>query len=101
MSIDGIMKVKRNDKAVCRIIDEEVVILIPEKGILYALGGCGSRVWELIDGKANVSEIISVVCDEYEVEPEKAREDIREFIADLTKLDLVELVTEASEEMNR
>jgi hypothetical protein len=98
---DGMMRVKRSDKAVCRIIDDEVVILIPEKGILYALGGCGSRVWELIDGTATVSEIINIICDEYEVEPERAREDINEFIKDLTKLDLVELITEASEEINR
>jgi hypothetical protein len=94
---DGDMIVKRSDKAVCRLIDGDVVILIPEEGILYAVGGCGSRVWELIDGKSTVAEIVKVIYDEYEVEPERARLDIIEFINDLSNLDLVEVVTEVNE----
>lgn len=101
MKQDGTMKIKRSDKAVCRIIDGEVVILIPEESVLYALGGCGSRIWELIEKEISVSDLVDVICDEYEVELERAKEDIDEFINNLRKLNLVEVVTGINEEVGR
>ena len=74
------MKVKRNDNAIWRVIDGEVVIMSSEETMLHALTGCGSQVWALIDGETTVSEIIQRICSEYEVEPQKAREEITEFI---------------------
>ena len=99
MSDGDTMIARRSDRAVCRIIDDEVVILIPEQQVLYALGGCGSRVWELIDGKATVSEIINIIYEEYEVELQRAREDVIEFINDLSKLNLVEVTTGVNKEV--
>ena len=101
MSDERKMKIRRSDKAIWRIIDNEVVLLIPEKNILYALGGCGSRVWEIIEEPSFVSEIVHVICNEYEVEPKRVREDINTFIEDLTKLELVEPIPEANKEINQ
>lgn len=86
------IKVKRSDEAVWRSIDGEVVVLIPEDFMLHALTGCGSRVWELIENETTIQEIVSRVCDEYDVEPPRASEEINEFVHKLESMKLVEVV---------
>ena len=92
------MKVKRNDEAVWRVIDGEVVVLVPQERVLHALTGCGSRVWELIEGETAISEIVQKICAEYEVEPQRAGEEINEFVNKLADMKMVEIVPAAIEE---
>jgi hypothetical protein len=94
MSNDGDMKVKRSDRAISRLVDGDIVVLVPETPMLHALGGCGIRIWELIEKETSVSDLVDVICDEYEVEPEIARKDIIEFIKELETLKLAEISTE-------
>lgn len=93
---DG-MKIKRSDEAVWRIIDGEIVLLCPGQMMLHALTGCGSRVWELIEEETTLTEIVRRICDEYEVEPQTAREDVIEFIHKLEAIKLVDIAPAASE----
>ncbi len=92
MNISSTMKVKPCDNAIWRVIDGEVVVLLPDGGMLHALTGCGSRVWELIKEGMTIPEIVEKICDEYEVELERARDDVDEFINKLAELKLVEIV---------
>lgn len=94
------MKVKRSDEAVWRVIDDEVVVLFPREPELHALTGCGSRVWELLEVETAISEIVQKICDEYDVEPQRASEEINEFINKLAALKLVDIVPAAVKEAN-
>lgn len=85
------VKVKSRDEVVWRIIDGEVIVLSAEDVSLHCLTGCGSRIWELIQQEATISEIIQNICDEYEVEPQRADEEITGFIQKLVDLKLVEV----------
>jgi hypothetical protein len=98
MSNDDSIRVQRNENIVWRIIDDEVVVLVPENNTLHALGGCGDRVWELIEKETTISEIVNVICDEYEVEPERARKDITQFVHKLKGLKLARFLNESGEE---
>jgi hypothetical protein len=89
---DDAFKIKRNEQAVWRVIDGEAVLLIPEEAELYALKGCGSRVWEILEEESSISEIVQRICDEYEVAPQRAREDITGFVHRLAAVKLVEIV---------
>ena len=91
-------KVKRNESAVWRVIDDEIVVLVPEGAMVHALTGCGSRVWELIEGEMAISEIIQKICAEYEVEPQRAEKEITQFVYGLLDNKLVEIVPKAAEE---
>ena len=88
------MKIKRNETAVWRVIDGDVVLLIPEEAILHALTGCGSRVWELIEGETTLSAVVDQICAEYEVDLERARDEVTEFIQKFIFMNLVEAVPE-------
>ena len=90
------MKIKRNETAVWRVIDGDVVLLIPEEAILHALTGCGSRVWELIEGETTLSTVVAQICAEYEVDPERAGDEIAEFIQKLISMNLAEAIPEGS-----
>lgn len=87
------MKVKRNENAIWRLIDDEIVILLPEGAQIHALKGCGSRIWELIEEEESVSRVIQMICDEYEVEPETAREEIADFLHKLEAMKLIDIAS--------
>ena len=95
------VKIKRNEDAIWRVVDGEVVVLVPDGAMLHALTGCGSRVWELIEGETAVAEIIQRICGEYQVEPQRARGEITEFVRRLVEMKLVDIVPAAGEEVNR
>lgn len=38
------------------------------------------RILELVDGRRTVADIVAVLCDEFEVEPEACREDTVAFV---------------------
>ena len=95
------MKVKHCEGTVWRVIDGEVVVLSPEDVSIHALTGCGGRVWELILGETTIPEIVQAICSEYEVEPQRATQDVTKFINKLTAMKLVEIVPVASQEVNR
>lgn len=89
-TVDQVMKIKRNENAVWRVIDGDVVLLIPEEATLHSLTGCGNRVWELMEDETSVADIVDQICAEYEVEPQRARDEITEFIQQLIGMKLVE-----------
>lgn len=94
------MKVKRNEDAIWRVIDDEIVVLLPEGAQLHALKGCGSRIWELIEAEISVSKIVQMICDEYEVEPQRAREEVINFVHKLEALKLIETNPATDKENN-
>jgi hypothetical protein len=58
---------------------------IADMNSVYTLNDTGAYIWEQIDGKRNVEEIISLLTDEYDIDNKKAEEDIFIFIDNLSK----------------
>lgn len=81
----------KDPSVVFRKIAEEF-ILVPikkradEVDSIYTMNEVGSRIWELIDGEKNLSEIIDIILNEFEVSPEVAEKDIIEFINQLEQI---------------
>lgn len=72
-----------------RIIEGEAVILSMETKVLRGLNPLGSRVWELIDGKRSMDEIVGQIVREFDVEARQADEDVRRFVQELLDKGLV------------
>lgn len=79
----------RNKDISFRIIESEAVILTPENGFLHTLDGTGTFIWQLLDGKNTVEDIIEKLCEEYDVKPEVAKIDVHRFIQDLLSRSLI------------
>lgn len=82
----------RNPAALTRIIDSNaVVIFISDdydedlKREVYIFNGAGTLIWELINEKKNVEEIIKKICLEYDITPLKAAGYVKKFIDKLSK----------------
>lgn len=50
---------------------------------IYTLNELGTLIWQLIDGKSTVSQIVDAICNDYDVTPEEAKKDALEFLKSL------------------
>lgn len=84
----------KEDDFVARDISGETIIVpiknkVGDLGSIYTLNELGSTIWQLIDGKNNVHQIIEAVCDAYDVTPERSEKDILEFLKCLEETGLI------------
>jgi len=56
---------------------------IADMNSVYTLNETGAFIWEQIDGKKDVEEIISALTEEYNIDFDSAKEDVFSFIENL------------------
>ena len=79
----------RHPDAASRTYDGEAFIVVPGLGEYNILNPIGTRVWELIDGTRTIADIVTLVCEEYDVPRETAEADVNMFVEDLRKHQMV------------
>jgi hypothetical protein len=87
--VDAESRVKQSEAALCRVLDDEAVLLNLDSGEYYSLNPLGVTVWRLCDGSASIRKMVEQVCAEYEVGTERAQADVLAFIGDLAAEGLV------------
>lgn len=76
-------------------------IVVPVRGrigdldSIYNMGEVASLIWNHIDGRTTVGQLVERICAEYDVEPKTAESDALEFIAELQNAGLIEPQIEA------
>jgi len=58
---------------------------IADMDSVYTLNETGAFIWEHIDGKRNVAEIISALIHEYDIDNKTASNDVFSFIDNMSK----------------
>lgn len=53
---------------------------IADMNSVYTLNETGAFIWEQIDGKRSVEDLIALLTDEYETDKKSASKDVFEFI---------------------
>jgi len=86
--------VARGGELVFRDVDGETVMLSVRTGKYYGLDPVGSRVWALIEEPRRVSDLCTLLLDEFEVDRETCERDVLAFLEKLAKDDLVKAVDE-------
>jgi hypothetical protein len=66
-----------------RVYDGEAVVLWPDDSTLNTLNAVGTLIWESADGKSPLSAIVARICEEFDVDPERAEQDTMAFTAKL------------------
>ena len=77
-------KYKRNENFVYRTIQDETILVpikdnVGDMGSIYNLNEVGAFIWEQLDGEKRLLDIKNLILEEFEVAPEKAEADLREF----------------------
>lgn len=84
----------RNSDVVSRKIAGEF-FLVPVKGKIadiesvFTLTAVAEYIWERLDGRKNLGEILKDVVDHFDVQREEAEPDVREFIIELMEAGLI------------
>ena len=74
-----------------RQIGNETIILTEEGEELHTLDETGTFVWKAIDGKKSLSRILDLICVEYEVSHDGARDDLFMFLEALEEKGIISL----------
>ncbi|RLG58581.1 MAG: PqqD family protein [Candidatus Hydrothermarchaeota archaeon] len=90
------LRYERSPSMVFRKVAEEF-ILVPIRNnagdldSIYTLNPVGARVWELLDGKRSVRDIVEALVEEFEVEKEEAEADVVHFLRQLEQIGAVKV----------
>jgi hypothetical protein len=76
-------------QAISRLIKDETLILKLDTGRAGVLNGVGSRVWELMDGRRSLGEIVEAVGHAYDVDRQRVEEDTISFVRALLERDML------------
>ncbi len=82
-------KPKPNASVQGRQLENEAVLVLPDKGEVKVLNEVGARIWALTDGRRSVRQIAATVSAEYNVAAAVAEADTLEFVQQLLAKGLV------------
>jgi Coenzyme PQQ synthesis protein D (PqqD) len=69
----------------------EAVILNLKTGVYYGLDQVGARIWNLIQERKTLGQLMATLLAEYEVEPAQLEADVRALLDKLFESDLIEI----------
>ncbi len=79
----------KSPDAAYRTYDGQATIVLPSRAQVSVLNEIGSAVWERIDGKRSLQEILDGILEEYDTTREKALGDLQAFVTDLKNQGMV------------
>ena len=88
----------KNGKIPWRLIEEEAILVDLEEGEVLRLNPVGAEIWNTIDGTRTVAEIVAHNCRTFDVSERTARRDVRRFLKQLLRHELVEELLSVSTE---
>ncbi|MCG3181521.1 MAG: hypothetical protein BIFFINMI_03917 [Phycisphaerae bacterium] len=77
-----------------RQVEQERVVLNLVSGDFFSLNEVGTFVWDRIDGRRPVSDLLAAILAEYDVDEATASADLRELIDQLVAEGAIELRSE-------
>lgn len=89
--IDEQTYVKRNNEVFANEIDGEAVMMNIQTGKYYGLDEIGSRIWEMMERKIQVKEIIEQLQKEYDVSEQQCKTDVLNLLNDLKSNQLIDV----------
>ncbi|MGQ9705441.1 MAG: PqqD family protein [bacterium] len=83
------MALKINPDAIYRKIIDEYYILIPHEKAIHRLSDVSAFIWEHLTDNNSENDILNKIVEEYDVSREVAESDLKEFIDELIKKNIL------------
>jgi hypothetical protein len=74
-----------------RIIGDEAVILNLKRSLYLGLNPVGTRMWTVLQGSPSIEAAHASLLEEFDVEPERLRQDMDKLLDHMLEQGLVEL----------
>lgn len=79
----------KNPKTASRIIDGEAVVVTPQDSVFHTLNPVATQIWQWIDGKTRVSDIVERLYQEFDVERDVVEKDCLDFVNEAVRQNMV------------
>jgi len=84
----------RSGEFVLRVVGTEAVLVpirnkVGDLDSIFVMNPVAIRVWELLDGSRNATEIAEIIAGEYEVSPDTASRDVADLLRSLEDAGLI------------
>jgi len=99
ISLDGVYAI--SEDVVAREIEGEILIVPLVAGVgdiedeLFTLNGTGKVIWEWIDGRRKLQDVVKELSAGFEVSGEELKEDVTGFMEELLKRGIIVEVSAA------
>jgi coenzyme PQQ biosynthesis protein PqqD len=80
---------RRAPDLIWRELEDGTVVVAPDAGMVRAFNETGSLIWSLVDGQNDVAAIVAEVQRQFDLGPEQAEHDVRQFLSELANRDLI------------
>ncbi|MCD4768622.1 MAG: PqqD family protein [Bacteroidales bacterium] len=92
IGIDSIYS--RSPKIVARKTGDEYILVpvsdnIADMKSVYTMNSTGAFIWEKLDGKTAVNEIIMLVQNEFEIDKKSASDDVLTFLGEMNDFQII------------
>ena len=91
MTVSFASRVTTPDGVLMRQIDNEAVILNLNSEIYFGLSAVGTRMWTMLTSQPAIQIAFDKLLDEYDVDPDRLRQDMLSLITELEQHGLVKL----------
>jgi hypothetical protein len=79
----------REEEVAAKVIDDEAIIINLANGIYYSMDKVGGLIWEMIEGKHSLEEMVAATIARYDVSREQAQADVEQLVHELLQENLV------------
>ena len=92
MNLSLSQQAKPSDDVLFQEVGGEAVLLNLASESYFGLDPVGTRIWVLLTEDATLQRAFDILCDEYEVEPERLQADLLGLVDKLAEAGLVQVV---------
>jgi hypothetical protein len=83
--------VRQSPRTASRVVEGRAVVVVIDSQALHTLNDVGTYVWSRADGRS-LAAIVDELVDEYEVEPQRATEDVVHFAEELVRVGALDVL---------
>ncbi len=81
---------RRRERVFAATQGDATVLMDVASGRYFTLNDVAGRIWALLETPRSLPELISILADEYEVQPDRLAPDVAELAGKLAELSLVD-----------
>ncbi len=81
----GEQRYRRDDSLPFQEIQGRAIVVCPPRREIHELDETATFLWNALERASTVRELAMALCEEFDVEPERAERDVRAFLAELGK----------------
>jgi Coenzyme PQQ synthesis protein D (PqqD) len=79
----------RDEEVAAKVMDGEAILINLSNGIYYSMDKVGGLIWEMVEGKRSLEEMVTGVVGRYEISAEQAQGDVQRLMEELVQENLI------------